>query len=222
MKKLSTLTILASLWLILQACGNGGKNTNQTDSSSTGKSVMKADSATHSKTVTTTNNESSENQFPENDQNTDLEKTGLELLKKDGLGKLKIGLDIKQVVDMLGPPFQKTKAQFWGADGGYHSDWIYVSKGIVLNINRIPDHPDKKYHLNRVEGIVVESPCKLRTQRNIGIGSTRQEVLKAYQKAIAKPQEKGRLLAGSYLGGITFTFQDNKVSKIFFGAELND
>lgn len=220
MKQLSTLTILTSLWLILQACSNNGKNTNQTDSSSTSKSEVKTDSVTHPKTATKSND--SEDLPLESHQSTNLEKIGWELLKKDGLGKLKIDLNTKQVLDILGPPFHKTKEQFWGVDGGYHSNWTYSSKGIILNINRIPDHPKKKYHLSHIEGIIIESPCRFRTQHNIGIGSTRQEVLKAYQKAIAKPNEKGRLLVGSPTGGITFTFQDNKVSKIFFGAEIND
>ena len=68
--------------------------------------------------------------------------------------------------------------------------------------------------------ITLAAPCTLATKRGIRIGSTEQEVKKAYKKDWNKEDStsSGRFVAGSIYGGIVFEFQNGKVSRIFLGA----
>jgi len=61
----------------------------------------------------------------------------------------------------------------------------------------------------------------LKTSRNIGIGSSKEAVLAAYQKEInfaEVPQEASAIVVGSVYGGVTFQIADNQVTSIFIGA----
>ena len=57
--------------------------------------------------------------------------------------------------------------------------------------------------------------------RNIGIGSSKDEVLHAYNKEINFTEndlEFDTIVAGTVYGGVIFTFKNNYVSSIFIGA----
>jgi hypothetical protein len=60
--------------------------------------------------------------------------------------------------------------------------------------------------------ITITKPCELKTKRNIGIGSTYEEVDNAYRKEI-NPEfsDTETLTAGSIYGGIIFSFQNMRV-----------
>jgi hypothetical protein len=74
-----------------------------------------------------------------------------------------------------------------------------------------------------IDRVIVRSPSTLRTKRGIHIGSTEQDVIKAYGGC---QDEDGRIhtkrgeqfVAGSIYGGIAFSFRNGRVSEILLGA----
>jgi len=124
-----------------------------------------------------------------------------------------LNLESKKVIEFLGEPDEKTKAELWGADGAYHQQWTYLKKGIELDIIG---------ELNnnlRVNLITVSEPCKLKTKRNIGVGSSFEDVQNVYKYEINPTISNAEIIvAGTFYGGVVFRFVDNKVQSIFIGA----
>ena len=141
----------------------------------------------------------------------DIEKKEPEL---GGIGELNLGTTHTKVVELLGEPSSKSKAEEWGADGLMHQDWMYKNKGITLNMSS-----GKDITRQDVNSITITSPCDLKTNKNIGIGSSYTDVITAYEKDIDKAAStKDAVIVGSIYGGIFFDFLKDKVVKIFVGA----
>lgn len=131
-----------------------------------------------------------------------------------GIGELNLGTTHTKVVELLGEPSSKSKAEEWGADGMMHQDWVYKSKGVSLNMSSGKDITNQD-----VNSITITSPCNLKTNKNIGIGSSYADVVTAYEKDIDKTAStKDAVIVGSVYGGIFFDFVKDKVVKIFVGA----
>ena len=95
-----------------------------------------------------------------------------------------------------------------------HQDWFYNDKGITLNMSSGKDIVNQD-----VNSITITSPCTFRTKKNIGIGSSYNEVMAAYEKEVDKTMStKASVITGSIYGGIFFNFVKDKVTKIFVGA----
>jgi hypothetical protein len=131
------------------------------------------------------------------------------------VGDLSLGLAQSKVTALLGQPGSKGKSEEWGADGLVHQDWIYKAKGITLNM-------DQNINLDEqtIFSIRITTPCNFKTKRNIGIGSTYQEVMAAYEKEIDKTAtDTSTITVGSVYGGIIFTFnKKDEVNTVFIGA----
>lgn len=135
--------------------------------------------------------------------------------EKEKIGKLHIGLserEVKQIIPgkpTLGPE------KWWGADGQYHQKWKYPEVGITLGMVS-----EKKSGIKSIESITITSPSTLQTQSGIRIGSTVQEVIKAYGRfQNAEDSKQGELfVAGSIFGGVMFNFHQGRVSRIYIGA----
>jgi hypothetical protein len=140
-------------------------------------------------------------------------KIGFELIEKESLGEIKLGLSSIQVIELLGKPDKKTKPALWGADGEYHQTWSYTKKGIELDL--IGENETKL----TINMITITKPCNLKTKRLIGIGSDIENVRTVYNEEIDPliPYEKS-IVAGSIYGGIIFEIENNKVKSIFIGA----
>lgn len=97
----------------------------------------------------------------------------------------------------------------------YHQKWVSFRCGISLDMAS-----DIKGGAKSIASITAIGPSTLRTQRNIQIGSTRQEVMKAYRHEWDKENSmpSGSFIAGSIYGGLIFNFENNKVNRIFLGA----
>ena len=130
----------------------------------------------------------------------------------ESIGPIKCGLDSNDVVAKLGQPEKKSDAMVWPTDGLEHQIWIYKSKGLQLNMVK-----DKNTFINTsINTITVTEPCKYKTKKNIGIGSTRKEVFDAYSEEIdPSASNKGTIVAGSINGGIVFSLKNDLVSGIF-------
>ena len=125
-----------------------------------------------------------------------------------------MGLSQKTIIGLLGQPDSKSKAEKWDADGLIHQDWLYQSRGIMVNMESDNTHGDPN-----IFSITITSPCGFRTKKNMGIGSTYKEVMAAYENDIDKSfTDKNSITVGSVYGGIIFSFKNDKAEKIFIGA----
>lgn len=137
------------------------------------------------------------------------------LLHKEQIGGLAINMRETMVIKVIPCSFKRETETLWEADGMHHQKWVSFRCGISLDMAS-----DIKGGAKSIASITVFSPSMLRTQRNIQIGSTRQEVTKAYRHE--RDQENstpsGSFIAGSIYGGLIFNFENNKVNRIFLGA----
>jgi hypothetical protein len=136
-------------------------------------------------------------------------------LFEEPIGKLRLGLSESEVRKAIPCGGKRGPEQLWGADGAYHQKWVYADCGITLSMVS-----EKKGAPKAIESITVVSPSDLSTQGGIRIGSTEQEVMKAYashwNKEDSSPSKT--FVAGSVYGGLMFDFDAGKVSRIFLGA----
>jgi len=138
---------------------------------------------------------------------------GFELMKNESVGELKLGLGIKKVIEIIGKPNEKTKAELWEADGEHHQKWKYSDKGIELDF--IGEF-DTSLTINM---IAVNKACELKTKRNIGIGNSYEEVKAAYKDVIDQASLTEEIIvAGTVYGGLIFNFENKKLKSIFIGA----
>ncbi|MES2591048.1 MAG: hypothetical protein V4608_04100 [Bacteroidota bacterium] len=138
---------------------------------------------------------------------------GFELLKTESFGNIKIGLTDLKTVELIGEPQEKSKTEEWEADGETHQTWNYKQLGITINMIG-------KGALNQVVNTIsITAPCSLKTSKQIGIGSSKQEVQSAYDLSIDKANlESEALVAGTVYGGMIFNFENGKVKTIFLGS----
>jgi hypothetical protein len=147
--------------------------------------------------------------------NKDYSKIGFKLEQQEARFILdNVFLD-KDVIKKLGEPEEKSEALVWGADGLEHQTWYYKAKGIELDFIRDEDNNQT------VKSIRISSPCSLKTSRNIGIDSTKKEVLDAYKNEINQEdssKDLSSIVAGTVYGGVIFHLENDRVSSFFVGA----
>jgi hypothetical protein len=131
-------------------------------------------------------------------------------------GDLRIGQHYTELISKMGEPAIRSKAVQWEADGLMHEDWDYQAKGIMINL---ASEPNNKEISRKIFSITAKAPCVFKTTRNIGIGSSYPEVQQAYKGLIDESTSDATLITvGSVYGGILFSFKNDKVETIFFGA----
>jgi len=156
---------------------------------------------------------------PEAYLNSEIEKIGWELMRTEKFGEIKLGIDSISVVEILGQPDSVTTVNYWGADGGYHNEWVYTTIGLTIGLNRIPDHPDSKFHECLTDRMTMTTPSLFSTNRRIQIGSPKIEVMSNYKLAIADTLGyNNHIVAGTVYGGLIFQFKQDSVVSIFLGA----
>ena len=147
------------------------------------------------------------------DQEKDYSKLGTDLLEKESVGGIKLGLNIKVVESIIGSPSEKTELTEWGADGLNHQTLKYSTQGIELDLVQKPDSSFS------VDMITITSPCKYKTTAGIGIDSGIEDVKKAYLSYIdPNTSNENEIIAGTVYGGIIFKLSEQKVTSIFIGA----
>jgi hypothetical protein len=141
-----------------------------------------------------------------------------QLLAAESLGGIKLGLTEKKLVDLLGQPKKKTALTLMEATGDYYQTWRYPGKGLEITMSA----GENKTGAKTVASFTASKGCSLTTTKGIKIDSSEADVRKAYgsfeDKENTSAANKNSFVAGSIYGGIIFTFKDNKVSSIFFGA----
>lgn len=136
---------------------------------------------------------------------------GFEILKSESIGDLKIGLTGLKTIELIGEPVERSKAEMWEADGETHQNWLYTKEGITLEMIGEADQI--------INSISIITPCKFKTKKQMGIGSSKEEVLKAYNIAIDRSGgESDNITVGTVYGGLMFNFENGKVNSIFIGS----
>jgi hypothetical protein len=137
------------------------------------------------------------------------------LLREERMGNLRIGLSEGEVKKNIHCTLKRGPEELWDADGAYHQEWEYVGCGITLGMVS-----EKKGALKSIESITLVSPSNLSTKRGIRIGSTEQEVIKAYKPFWNREDSTPSryFVAGTIYGGLMFDFENDQVSQIFLGA----
>lgn len=137
-----------------------------------------------------------------------------DFLAKESLGQLKLNQGADAVVKALGKPESKGEDLFQGADGTWVQEWSYPAQGLQLVMAS-----SEKGGAKMISSITATDGCKLATARGIRLGSTVAQVQKAY--ADVRSQEGAsdeEFVAGSIYGGVIFSLEKGKVTRIFFGA----
>jgi hypothetical protein len=137
-------------------------------------------------------------------------------MTKEQIGDLRLGMSEKDLAVRIScKQPQKSKEQLEGATGEYVQDWKCADCGIKLKLGS-----ERRKGLKVVQSVTVTAPCSLPTTRGIHIGSTEDEVLKAYGQYQDRTESKKgrRFLAGSIYEGMIFDFKNGKVVRIFLGA----
>lgn len=138
-----------------------------------------------------------------------------DILNKEKIGELTLGLSGKKLEKKLGKASNKSPFQVWGADGQKHQTWSYTKLGIKLDMIQTSKNDTE------INTISIKKPCLFKSIRKIGIGSSREAVMKAYEKEIDREslaQNKNTIIAGTIYGGIMFDIKNDKVEMIFLGA----
>jgi hypothetical protein len=140
----------------------------------------------------------------------------LALMDAEQIGDLRIGMTAQALTQTLAScPLDRGSDQLWEADGLYHQNWQNARCGISLDMVS-----EMRGQAKSVASISVSSPFGSKTLRGIGIGSREPEVEKAYhaEKNAEESLTRVQFVAGSIYGGLIFTFNEGRVSKIFLGA----
>ncbi|NHQ88010.1 hypothetical protein HA050_18020 [Iodobacter sp. HSC-16F04] len=136
------------------------------------------------------------------------------LLREEKLGNLQIGLPEKEVIKTISCKEKRGPDKLWDADGAYHQEWFYTDCGITLDMVS-----EKKRGAKKIAAITIFAPSTLSTRRGIRIGSSMQDVMKAYKPYWNKEEsDANHFIAGSIYGGIIFSQEKKKVKSIFLGA----
>lgn len=140
----------------------------------------------------------------------------VERLGDTSVGWLSEGLAIDTALEKLGEPEQKEARFEEGASGDFLEIWTWPSKGVQADVTA----PNMTDPVTTVRSFTVRAPFDGETKRGVGIGSTEQEVLAAYDglfdPVATRPGEL--LVAGSVYGGMFFRLEGGEVSEIFVGA----
>ncbi|MEM9162450.1 MAG: hypothetical protein AAGC54_05200 [Cyanobacteria bacterium P01_F01_bin.4] len=136
-------------------------------------------------------------------------------MARETIGELRLEMLAEGLLSQLGEPGSQGELQLWGADGRYYQDWYYPQRGLQIKLSASTETGDL-----RVASLTLQSPSLLKTQHNIGIGNTWEQVEAAYGDVIEAESSQAyqQLVAGSIYGGLIFSFENGQVSQIFLGA----
>lgn len=134
------------------------------------------------------------------------------LVNDEAFGPVRLGLTDGQLQKAVGAPASKTPVALEPATGQHVSDWKYPKLGLTLKMAA-----DKKAGPFTVASFALESPSRFRSTRGVGIGSSADQIRKAY-KGFVEPGSSDRIVVGSEYMGIIFTLEGGKATYIFVGA----
>lgn len=136
-------------------------------------------------------------------------------LDSEKIGEFSTGMSDKSLKKKLNCAFKLGEDTMWGADGLYHQTWDCPTVGISFDMSS-----GRKGSGKTINQISIAAPSKLKTKRGIQIGSSEQQVIKAYHdvKDAQGTIPHEMFVAGSVYGGLFFQFKNGKVESIMLGS----
>lgn len=149
---------------------------------------------------------------------SDVSREAFSPMENESIGPLKIGMGQNNIETFIQIQPNRGKQEEWEhIDGCFHQEWDYKELGIQLGM--VSDQEDS---LRTIEQIYVTSPCAFATTKGIRIGSSEEDVKKAYGLYCSDESEPGKTyIAGNIYDGITFTLDKGRVISIFLGGHPN-
>jgi hypothetical protein len=139
------------------------------------------------------------------------------VMKEESIGFLKYGLLADSVTVKLGNPDFKSDNTEWGADGMYHQDWKYNKLGIEIGM-----FSETKNTIQTIYSIHITAPCNYKTNRDISIGSSLDDIETIYANNIVNENTyNNSIMVGSAYDSLIFEIdskKNNTVKSIFLGA----
>ena len=145
------------------------------------------------------------------DESIDYSKIGFELMETEKIGELKLDMKLEAIEKIMGKPHDVTAFEYWEADGYEHQSRFYQDSTIDVGYIKLDDGEIV------VDRIFIDNNTKFKTTQNIGVGSTKRDILKAYEGKISNVS-KGSVIVGSIYGGILFYLENGTVKSMFFGV----
>lgn len=137
----------------------------------------------------------------------DYNKLGRELVEET-LQEMFGGTEPEDFINKFGTPVKEEEDEA----GGYVR-W-YFDQGIEIDVVDVNDS-----YLMLYNYVYLSPECDLKTSREIGIGSTRDEVINKYVNEINPDlTDEEYIFAGAELQGISFVIKNDKVESIFIGT----
>jgi hypothetical protein len=127
-------------------------------------------------------------------------------------GGITFKLDPAGVAKLLGEPASKTPPAESEATGEWDTTWEYPAQGLTVIFGSTAEHG--AYHVADLRAI---APCALKTSRGVGIGTSLDDVKRAYNTDITDGTVD-QVLVGSMYGGMQLSINDGKVADIFIGV----
>lgn len=121
-----------------------------------------------------------------------------------GITELKIGDEAQKAIDLYGTPFPSNGS----ANGVYTHFLVYASRGVVVYCEPTTEstfNPQMK-----IDYLKLSAPFDKKTDKGIGIGSTKSEVKAAY----GDPSSSSAFFGDEYAIGITFIYENDIVKSI--------
>lgn len=145
------------------------------------------------------------------DESIDYSEIGFQLMETETIGELKLDMKVEAVEKITGKPHNMTAFEYWGADGYDHQSRYYQDSTIDVDFIKLDDG-------SLVSNMVfVNNNAAYKTAKGIGIGSSKNEIIKAYNGQISSVSDES-IIAGSIYGGLIFYLKEGKVTSIFLGA----
>ncbi|MFN0213249.1 MAG: hypothetical protein ACKVT2_03260 [Saprospiraceae bacterium] len=130
--------------------------------------------------------------------------TPLQIIPGVGTTEIKIGDAAQVAIDNLGVPFPSNGS----ANGIYYHFLIYISKGVTVYCEPTTE---ATFNANmKISKLILSAPYDGKTDKGIGIGSTKTEVKAAY----GDPISSSAIFGDEYAIGITFIYDNDIVETI--------
>jgi hypothetical protein len=135
------------------------------------------------------------------------------IVSSEHIGKLRLGMKSSEVVAAVGHPNRRS-GNSKSSDGAIWQLWEYRKLGMILLMTS-----PRKGAEQTLSSITIQAPSKLSTARQIAVGSSEEDVRKAYGAEIDRENSGAEMIvAGTLKGGLVFTTSRGKVVRIFLGA----
>ena len=132
--------------------------------------------------------------------------------RTESLDGLRVGLDTAAVKQRLGAPPSESAVAERGADGLFATTWEWPQAGITIELVSPNRHGPFE-----VDALFVRAPCRLQTEKGIGIGANSEAIARAYGTEHTHVGED-QVIVGSPYGGLRFELERGVVRSIFIGA----